>query len=71
MTSGIGGISNIIGGTILKFYKETNNRMDSINNDLFILNTAKVQYALILKIDSKSKRDSELSKLIDSIGKIK
>ncbi|HCX22112.1 MAG TPA: hypothetical protein DHN29_09375 [Cytophagales bacterium] len=71
LTSGIGGISNIIGGTILKFYKETNNRMDSINNDLFILNTAKVQYALILKIDSKSKRDSELSKLIDSIGKIK
>ena len=69
LISGIGGITNILGGTILKFYKETNNRMDSVYNDLSILDTAKVQYALILQINSKSKRDSELKKLIASIGR--
>lgn len=70
LTSAIGAISNIIGGTIMKFYKDTNNRMDGINKDLFTLNTAKVQYALVLKIRDNDKRDNELSDLIKSIGKI-
>ena len=45
--------------------------MDSVNNDLFILNTAKVQYALILQIKDPIKKDKELSKLIKNIGNIK
>jgi hypothetical protein len=71
VTSSVGAISNILGGTIIKFYRDTNNRMDSLNNDLFVLNTAKVQYAMILKISDSNKRDLELSELIKSIGKIK
>ncbi|NOU16045.1 MAG: hypothetical protein HOO91_00610 [Bacteroidales bacterium] len=71
VTSSVGAISNILGGTIIKFYRDTNNRMDRLNNDLFVLNTAKVQYAMILKIGDSKKRDSELSELIKSIGKIK
>lgn len=71
ITAGVGAISNIIGGTILKFYKDTNNRMDNLNNDLFTLNSAKVQYALILKISDTTQRDTELSKLVSSIGGIK
>jgi len=71
LASSIGAISNIIGGTILKFYKDTNDRMDRLNSDLFILNSAKVQYALILKISDVKTRDNELGKLIISIGNIK
>jgi hypothetical protein len=70
LSSSIGAVSNIIGGTIMKFYKDTNNRMDGINKDLFTLNTAKVRYALVLKIKDNDKRDNELSDLIKSIGKI-
>jgi hypothetical protein len=70
LSSAIGAVSNIIGGTIMKFYKDTNNRMDGINKDLFTLNTVKVQYALALKIKDIEKRDNELSDLIKSIGKI-
>jgi len=57
LASSIGAISNIIGGTILKFYKDTNDRMDKLNSDLFILNSTKVQYALILKINDVPTRD--------------
>lgn len=71
LTSGIGGISSILGATILKLYRETNNRMDSLNDDLFVLNTAKVQYSLILQIQDPDERDEELKKLIGSIGIIK
>lgn len=70
LSSSIGALSNIIGGAIMKFYKDTNNRMDGINKDLFTLNTAKVRYALVLKIKDNDKRDNELSDLIKSIGKI-
>ncbi len=71
LTSGVGAISNILGGTIIKFYRDTNNRMDKLNNDLFVLNSAKVQYSMILKISDNKKRDCELSELIRSIGRIK
>lgn len=71
LTSGVGSISSVIGNTVLKFYKETNDRMDNLDKDLFTLNTAKVQYSLILKISNVSERNREFSKLIDSIGKIK
>jgi len=71
VTASIGAISNIIGGTILSFYRNTNDRMDKLNSDLFILNTAKVQYAIILRINDTSKRDVEMAKLVNSIGHIK
>ena len=70
LSSVVGSISSIIGGTIIKLYKDTNDRMDKLNADLFTLNSAKVQYAMILKINNEKKRDVELSKLIQSIGKI-
>jgi len=71
VTASIGAISNIIGGTILSFYRNTNDRIDKLNSDLFILNTAKVQYAIILRINDTSKRDVEMAKLVNSIGHIK
>jgi hypothetical protein len=71
LTSSFGAISNILGGTIIKFYRDTNNRMDKLNDDLSVLYSAKVQYAMILKISDLNKRDNELSILIKSIGKIK
>ena len=64
-------VTNIIGATIMKLYKHTNDRLDKLDADLFTLNTAKVQYAIICKIDDQKKRDTELSKLIKSIGDIK
>ncbi len=67
----VGIIPNIIGGTILKFYNETNNRMDKLNDDLFVLNTTKIQYALILKIDDDEERNQQLGKLISNISSIK
>lgn len=71
ITSSVGAISNILGSTIIKFYRDTNNRMDKLNSDLFVLNTTKVRYAMILKISDKNKRDGELSNLISSIANIK
>jgi len=70
LSSTVGSISSIIGGTIIKLYKDTNDRMDKLNTNLSTLNYAKVQYALILKINDEKKRDVELSMLIKSIGKI-
>ena len=70
LSSVVGSISSIIGGTIIKLYKDTNDRMDKLNADLFTLNSVKVQYAMILKINNEKKRDVELSRLIQSIGKI-
>ena len=70
LSSTVGSISSIIGGTIIKLYKDTNDRMDKLNANLSTLNYAKVQYALILKINDEKKRDIELSMLIKSIGKI-
>ena len=70
LSSTVGSISSIIGGTIIKLYKDTNDRMDKLNANLSTLNYVKVQYALILKINDEKKRDVELSMLIKSIGKI-
>ena len=70
LSSTVGSISSIIGGTIIKLYKDTNDRMDKLDANLSTLNYAKVQYALILKINDEKKRDVELSMLIKSIGKI-
>ena len=67
LSSTVGSISSILGGTIIKLYKDTNDRMDKLNANLSILNYAKVQYALILKINDEKKRDIELSKLIKSL----
>jgi hypothetical protein len=71
LTAALGVISNIIGGTILKFYQNTNDRLDRIDNDLFILDTAKVQYALILNINEKTNKDQAIKELIGKIGEIK
>jgi len=70
LSSTVGSISSIIGSTIIKLYKETNDRMDKLNANLSTLNYAKVQYALILKIKDEKKRDIELGLLVKSIGKI-
>jgi len=70
LSSTVGSISSIIGGTIIKLYKDTNDRMDKLDANLSTLNYAKVQYALILKINDEKKRDVELSALVKSIGKI-
>jgi hypothetical protein len=71
ITSSVGVISKIIGGTILSFYKDTNNRMDKLNDDLFTLHTIKVQYSLINKIDNPEQKNRQLRKLVKEIGKIK
>ncbi len=71
LTSGVGAMTTLIGRNILKFYKETNDRMDSINNDLFMLNTIKVQYAIILRISDEHRKNQALDNLISSISNIK
>ncbi len=71
LASSAGLISNIIGGTILKFYKNTNDRMDLLNKDLVMLNLVKVKYSLILKISDEKLKNDEISKLIIYIEDIK
>ena len=71
ITTGVGVVSNILSGTIFKLHKDANNRLDAMDDDIYIIDSVKVSYALILNIEDEKTRNDELSKLIKSIKHIK
>ena len=70
LCSSVGSVSSIIGGTIIKLYKDSNERMDKLDDDLFTLKTAEAQYAVIREISNETERNVALAKLANSLGKI-
>ena len=68
LTVGAGAVSEAISVLVFRLYKETNNRLDRVGEDLNLLDKSRVAMRIIQQIDDPAQRDRATIEFVNNIG---